>query len=442
MISATKNLILENPTSDIDNSQQTLDLIEKITLQQIKDRTEELGKIFSKCEELYLAGDLINTQHILGFLLFQVSKFGISSLQNQVKIFDRKVSRSLHILEELSKLGLESPSELPPMIIQIRYAKLETLWEECQNEESRKDSIHPDIVARIENAQKSLDVYMSKYGISKIDPADKKYQKMWSTTKTSLDLKSKEIRFNHHISTAQKIESLPLAKIELERAYKMIQEHPSHFALEKQRNLIDMIAEIDNQLQNVEEDSKSFLNSTYQLLREFQFKKARQKLDDYKIDLERKGFFDHDSKIKELLEKCTANEFLFENLLEVEKIFEQNDLLGAKAEILKLIEIMQDMDKAELLIDTLKARILSLQQKMNKNASTGNISSKPFDPFDELEPIKSAIPEEKAEKTQIHSKTSSKQISKKIASKTENSEQVKKEKDALDALDDLFDQDL
>lgn len=380
----------------------------------------------------------------MGFLIFQVSKFGISTLQNRVTILERKVDRTLSILEELSKLGLESPNELPPMIIQVRYAKLETLWEECQNEESRKDSIHPQIVSRIENAQKSLDAYMNKYGISKIDPVDKKYQKMWSTTKTSLDLKSKELRFNHHIATAQKIESLPLAKAELERAYKMIQEHPSHFALEKQRNLIDMIAEIDTQLENVEEDSKSFLNSAYELLREFQFKKVRQKLEDYKIELERKGYSDHDSTIKEILEKCTANEYLFENLLEVEKVFEQNDILGAKAEILKLIEIMHDLDKTELLIDTLKKRILSLQASMTKNTSTGNIPSKPFDPFGDMEPIVRSTPKEREEKNKIKSKTptSSKKTSQKTTSITKVSEQNKKEKDALDALDDLLDQDL
>ncbi len=428
------------PSSDVPSLTKTLNLIETITKIQIKDRTKELKKIYAKCEDLYLVCELTNTKHLLGFLSYQVLKFGIVSLQNSVSILERKVNRSLSLIDDLSKLGLESPTELAPMLIQVRYAKLERLWEECQNEESRKDSIHPDIIARIDNVKKSLDEYMSKYAISKIDPVDKKYQKIWASTKTSLDIKSKDLKFNHYVSSAQRMESLPLAKAELERAYKMIQEHPSHFALEKQKNLINMIADIDNQLENVEQESSSFLDGTYKLLREFQFKKVRQKLDDYKLDLEKKGFSDHDLQIKEQLEKCTANELLFESLLEVEKIFEQNDLLGSRAAILSLMENMKEIEEVDLLIDTLKTRIDVLHSDISGNQTTGNVPSQPFDPFGDLDPIPSES-ENQPKKTPSASKKKSKQSPKSVSKKkktTTSADQNKKEKDALDALDDLL----
>ncbi len=273
--------------------------------------------------------------------------------------------------------------------------------------------------------------YMNEHGISRINPVEKKYQKIWASTKTNLDLKSKESKINRIIASAKKNISLISAKLELQKAYKMLQEHPSHFSLEKHNIVVKMISDIDNKISNVSENSGIFLDFTLEMLNDFRFIEVRKKLEEYKEKLDLEGFSHEVNEIKKQLELCNINEMTFKEVQKIERLLEENDRLGAKTAYLSLRDDIRSMDDAELLLFSLKERYFALEKQLKRNYSS--INENYFKPFDPLEDINENLNNQGKLETKINK-------DEKIINISQENRNIhlKKEKDVLDALDEIL----
>ncbi|MHA1744649.1 MAG: hypothetical protein ACTSWW_01550, partial [Promethearchaeota archaeon] len=307
-------------------------------------------------------------------------KSGLDEISH-IQLLERKISRSIDVLDIHAKLALESPSKLPPITIQIRFAKLDALWEECSIEKERTDAIHPAVVEKIHQTHQAVKKYMSAYGITILDPVESRHSSLWNSTKARLNLKSKDLRFNYYVSTAKKTESLPLAKAKMQKAYRLMQESPGNFSLETQRLLINQIAEVDKKIEGMSNQSQKILSDSLTQMNNFEFEPALSLLRQYTEELTKGGLEDELDQVLEQIKICTINQQVYLDFHAIERIHAQHDLLGSKTAIIQFRDRLQTIEEYDLLLDSLLVKIDTFQQSLSNGGSNTYISHEDFDPF-------------------------------------------------------------
>jgi hypothetical protein len=356
-------------------------------------RSEEVHLFHDQSEEFYLTQEFESALILNGFAKMLAENSGLDDLSH-ILLLERKISRSLNTLDIHAKLRLESPSKLPPITIQIRFAKLDALWEECSTEKERTDAIHPAVVEKIHQTHQEVKKYMSAYGITILDPVESRHSSLWNSTKARLNLKSKDLRFNYYVSTAKKTESLPLAKAKMQKAYRLMQESPGNFSLETQRFLINQIAEIDKKIEGMSNQSQQILSESLDQMNDFEFEPALSLLRHYAEELTKGGLEDELDQVLEQIKICTVNQQVFLDFHAIERIHAQHDLLGSKTAIIQFRDRLQTIEEYDLLLDSLLLRIDTFQQSLSNGGNNTYISHEDFDPFGDTD-----IPRET---TQVH----------------------------------------
>ena len=379
-IQANLQLIRESPTQYSTDAMAVMEFFLSVNDQQIKDRSYEVKKIYEQAEGLYLDEKYEQANGLLGFASILVEKSGLVAWDQSIQFLRKKIQRCLGLTEELEKLRIQNPAELAPIMLQSRFNKLESLWIETQEETGKLDAIHPNLVKVLTQLRDEVLEFMTEHGISRQDLQ----ASGWETAKTTLDLISKDLRLSHLITGAKKNRILPEAKKELEKAYKLMQENPTYFSMEKQQELVNLIAEYDSRIENSMNDIDKIIQNARELMDTFEFSKAVGMLESYIEDLKLTGYHNLIPKIHESQEMAEINEIIYNNLLEIEKIYAQKDIMGAKMAFLHLRDQIHAKSQDSLILPTVQHKINAIEQKISGSTGISSLGQTTFDPFEEI----------------------------------------------------------
>jgi hypothetical protein len=340
----------EIPEEHSPDSQKFNELLTSLTQIREQHRNNEFYEIFTKGEEFYLDAKFHESRILVGFAKSLTKKSGFADNLQKSLSLEKKVNLSLVFLDELKKLEIENPQDLVPVVIQKRYAKIENLLKKAQKEEERQDTIHPSVIKTILNVRDKLTKFMDKYNIDQLSPLQLESKSFWTNTKTSINLVSSEMKLNHLINNAQKVEGLPEKQEYLVRAYKLVQENPNLFSVEQKQSLVSSMENIEKQIHVLGGIAENVLDSAISEMENFNFTEAHKKLEKYRNDLVNGGLVEQIIGVDEMIIKVEINRGFYRRLEKVEQIYTSSDVLGAKTELLYVQDEINNYESPDLIL--------------------------------------------------------------------------------------------
>lgn len=382
-------LVHEDLDSFSEKDAQYIEYTMNLLTQIRKLRESEVALIFSDCEELYLTKKFELAKNLLGFAETIVDYSGLHNWVNKIQILRRKIDRSLEIIRKIHKFYDVDLIQLPIIQIQNNCENLEMLWQEIQTEPGRQDAIHPEIVEEFEQILKTQSEFMENHGIHKLNPLDKSNYTMWTSTKTNLDLKSKENKLKRILTGIEKLDSSTEINSELLKAYRIIQENPYYFSIQQKQEIIEKLEKFETRISLEEEKSSEILEQVAKLVKILNFENALQVLNRYKTNLESLNASIDFTEIDELSLKLQKNQKIYANLLEVEHNLENNNILEAKTSLIRFNSQFPSLESQSFIFPELVNRVKFVQHALlqpfsPEKSNKANMSTiDEFDPFED-----------------------------------------------------------
>ncbi|MHA1522238.1 MAG: hypothetical protein ACTSRK_18850 [Promethearchaeota archaeon] len=417
-ISRAKELLKSNLLAVHEDSEnfterdaQYLERMMNLLTQVRKFREKEVALLYSDCEELYLTKKFELAENILGFAETIVERSGLHNWRTKIQILNRKIKRSRNTVEKMRNFYSNNPMSLPILQIQHNYENLEILFQEVQGDNSRQDSIHPEIITEFENILLDMEKFMKSHGIPKLNHLDKKTTTIWASTKASLDLKSKETKLKRIINAASKNENHEEAKAGILKAYKLIQENPYLFSLQQKQEIIDLLDEYGQKFHAASEIQADLLRELDTLIMALQFDRALMKLDEHRDANIKVLTTEELDELDRTHERITINQNIFLKLQAVETRLDHNDVLSAKTAFIKFNKFFNNLSQSVIVISPLENRISLLLIALGEYSTDEikkPVASRDFDPFSEEE-----CENDKVEKNEVENLAIVKDIEKK-----------------------------
>ncbi|MCF2140693.1 MAG: hypothetical protein K9W44_11620 [Candidatus Lokiarchaeota archaeon] len=406
-----KNLLLvhENTENYTERDAQHIEYIMNLFTKIRKLREEEVLLIFSECEELYLTKNFELALNLIGFAKTIVNQSGLHNWSQKIHILERKIARSLEIVEKYRSYFSIDLKNIPIIQIQQIHNQLDMQFQELEEDQTRQDAIHPEIKNDYKIVFSKITKFMEDHGIPSLNIEDTKNLSMWSSTKKNLDLKSKEIKFKRYYTNAEKIlkentpESIQQGREELLKAYKIVQENPLLFSLSQKQEIIEKLDKINHKISLETEKIPQIFQEINQMCSNFQFEAALKKLKEHKQKLQAMGVTHDDINLDEFQNRIEENRDLYLELHKIEESLEKGDILGAKTKIIPFNQNFSQIRNKIDIFSTLLNRIILVQNSLQSSTAD---SSKQVEASSTFDPFQDEIPknEQDLDKQEIFSK--------------------------------------
>ncbi len=370
----------DSPQEYADEAKDFNKFLIQITKDRSKLRKQEFNLIFSNAENYYLEKNFTASILLIELAESLADRSGFQKLYHNALILRKKVERSLEYTKEIESIDPTGLMQIAPIIIQKRSLKIDSLLEEVNFEAERQDSIHPEIKGMLEKAKKSIDIFMKKYNISPIDAIEAKSKSFWTNTRSSIDLKSKEMKLNRLLSAVEKAENFVEKQELLDRTYKFIQENPNYFSVHRRQEILDFFDEINQKIEKIGSKSEGVIEECSDLIKKFKFTEASQNLLKYRKDLEMSGMEDKIYEVDELMSILTVNQSFMTKIKKVERVFETNDVLGAKTALLHVQNEINSHPNPSEVLPEIHNYVSSLRTQLKGNKIPRKKSNS-FDPY-------------------------------------------------------------
>ncbi|WP_457559004.1 hypothetical protein [Candidatus Harpocratesius sp.] len=387
-----KNLLLvhDNTENYTERDAQHIEFIMNLFTKIRKLREEEVLLIFSECEELYLTKNFELALYLIGFAKTIVNQSGLHNWFQKIHVLERKIARSLEIVEKYKSYFSIDLKSIPIIQIQQIHNQLEMQFQELEEDQSRQDAIHPDIKNDFKIVYSKIAKFMEDHGIPRLNIEDTKNLSMWGSTKKNLDLKSKEMKFKRYYSNAEKIlkentpESFQQAHEEFLKAYKIVQENPFTFSLRQKQEIIEKLDKINYQKSLETKKTPQLFQEINQLCNNFQFDVALKKLKQHKQKLQAMGVKQDDIDLNEFENRIEKNKEIYLKLQKIEESLQKGDILGAKTKIIPFNQYFSQIRNKINIFSTLLNRIILIQNSLQSSSTDSSKQVKSsflFDPF-------------------------------------------------------------
>ncbi len=278
----------------------------------------------------------------------------------------KKADENILILSTIEKYSDSIDKNILDADVLRKYYSLKTISEKIDS------SIHPFVK---DSVQKKMNIYFNYLNANNIEITEltvgKKVNNWLKNRKENTNIKKENNKFKKLLSEVMKWDNLAEAQEKLTTAQNFIKLHPNVISKDNIDKYDHCFEETTAIIEELNAETQRQLNSTKELLKSFYFIEASSQIQYFLEKLNTYQITDLIEKINKQNEVCQANLAIFTNFKSIEKIFKQNDYLGAFKAMKDLLKEIESKEKIDLILQSLHDEIDEFSKVIDKSREEG-----------------------------------------------------------------------
>ena len=375
LLTSNMRLIHKHPIIYSEDKLSILTNEMKLISSQIKHESQEIKTELDKLETLFNSQKFNEVKDNLKPLYLKISLNGLVYLLNPYHLLKLKVKKNISLIHSLRKYGEKVPEGiLESNLIRKQFTlnhQLDLLKSK-QNLSNKHFLIHPEILGKISHLKSIYDDFIKEkqINIPEIN-VGKKISFWFGNTKELISIQNQNFKFRRLYGAANKWKDLPAAWQKIQDAEKILELHPDIIFLDSISKFRVIKDQVESLIEDLNFENKKQLLYVQELMADFRFVESESLM---QLLVDKYKNYSMSVLIEQVGEEqniCQVNKELYNQILEIEAIFQTADYLGSQKYMQKLIEKIESKVKPELLLNNIQEKVNNFSLKINKCRDEG-----------------------------------------------------------------------